>query len=886
MNEFKLLPDDPKLTAYALGELDGDERATVEAALRQNPALGAVVEEIRAMAGQLERALASEPGSADGVGLPLAGRPVQPAIPDSVVIPGAGVIREPGAIPGPATSAGPTRGGAAGDPYSKKKTAKLLQFPQVYYVVGGLAAACFALVFALRAPAPKAVEKHYVEIPLAPLAPSEKSAEENSSAAEAVAVALPKVEENVASTSTPTVTFEAKASGLLDQAKAAGETHLAERLAAPMPLEREVKRIAVEKHTSAAPAEMTLAKMESKAGGSRKKWEYPADEGFVIEAKPKSGPTMVAPMSRFLAERDREPTSASPGSVLLSAQAPSLVYGTPASPGETTSRVFDFGAVHGYINEPKGEFGATGAVLANPASSNLGTWSSYFGAQPPTGLGKDRHDTEAYAYRADNDFLAAKDNPLSTFSADVDTASYANVRRMLLDGKRPPADAVRIEELLNYFPFAYAGPAAAKRGEGTAPTSAEAAPFAATMEMAEAPWATNHRLVRIGLKGREVTTAERGAANLVFLLDVSGSMSSPNKLPLVQESMRLLLARLRPDDRVAIVVYAGASGLALPSTPVAKAREISAAIDELTQGGSTNGAMGIQLAYDIAKANFVAGGINRVVLCTDGDFNVGTTSEGDLVRLITEKAKSKVFLTVLGFGMGNYKDATLQQLADAGNGNYGYVDTRREAEKLLVEQVSGTLVTIAKDVKLQVEFNPAKVASYRLIGYEKRLLKKEDFNNDKVDAGEIGAGHSVTALYEIVPVGAVEGKPAADRVMEVEELRYTGFGSAPMTMRTTRPEVADELLTLKVRYKEPSGDASKRLEFPLADRSRTFAAASADFKFAAAVAGFGMILRDSPHKGTATLADVAGWAEAGIGADPGGYRAEFLGLVKRARALE
>jgi Ca-activated chloride channel family protein len=455
-------------------------------------------------------------------------------------------------------------------------------------------------------------------------------------------------------------------------------------------------------------------------------------------------------------------------------------------------------------------------------------------------------NTEAYAYVRDNDFLGTAENPLSTFSVAVDTASYANVRRFIQSGRLPPADAVRVEELVNYFPYHYASPA----GD---------APLAVSMEVADAPWAPAHRLVRIGLKGRELAIAARPPANLVFLIDVSGSMNEPAKLPLVKEAMRLLVGRLRPDDRVAIVVYAGASGLALPSTPVAKRREILAALDALTAGGPTNGAMGLQLAYDIAKANFVPGGVNRVILCTDGDFNVGVTSEGELTRLIQEKAKSGVSLTALGFGMGNYKDAMLKQLADQGNGNYGYIDTRREAEKLLVEQVNGTLMTVAKDVKLQVEFNPAQVASYRLIGYEDRLLKKEDFNDEAAEGGEIGAGHTVTALYEIVPTE----NPKSE----------------------TRNPKSAALLTLKVRYREPAATVSLKREFPLTDAGARFADASADFKFAAAVAEFGMILRDSPHKGAGTLDQVVAWAEAGTDSDAGGDRGEFVGLVRQADVL-
>jgi Ca-activated chloride channel family protein len=460
-------------------------------------------------------------------------------------------------------------------------------------------------------------------------------------------------------------------------------------------------------------------------------------------------------------------------------------------------------------------------------------------------------NTEAYAAQTDNDYLDAVGNPLSTFSVDVDTAGYSNLRRFLQGGQRPPRDAVRIEELVNYFPYHYAAPKDDK-------------PVAASMEVASAPWNPAHRLVRIGLKGREIPESERPALNLVFLLDVSGSMNEPNKLPLVKESLRLLVEKLKPTDRVAIVVYAGASGLALPSTPGANKQEILGALDALSAGGSTNGAMGIELAYDIAKAHFVEGGANRVVLCTDGDFNVGVTNQGDLTRLIEEKAKSGVFLTVLGFGMGNYKDDTLEKLADKGNGNYGYVDNAAEAKKLLADQLSGTLVTVAKDVKLQVEFNPARVKSYRLIGYENRVLPKEAFNNDKIDAGELGSGHTVTALYEVVLVGV----ESPSDVPAVDPLKY----QAKKEPRIAKDNSSPELLTLKIRYKAPDGILSRKLEFSLVDSGEAFAS-------------FGMMLRESPHKGTASFDSVLGWAEDGLGDDAGGYRHEFLDLVKLAKGI-
>lgn len=505
--------------------------------------------------------------------------------------------------------------------------------------------------------------------------------------------------------------------------------------------------------------------------------------------------------------------------------------------------------------------------------------------------GEEGFDAESYDAIRENRFTRAAGAPLSTFSIDVDTASYANVRRFLNEGRLPPRDAVRIEELINYFPYRYASPAAAG--------GRSRAPFAAHLAVTSAPWAPEHRLVRIALKANEADVETRPAANLVFLVDVSGSMSAENKLPLVKASLRMLLDRLRADDRVAIVTYAGASGLALPSTPAARRGEILRALERLESGGSTNGGMGIHLAYDIAKANFWADGINRVILCTDGDFNVGVTGREALLALIQEKARSRVFLTVLGFGMGNLKDGTLEQLANKGNGAYGYIDTWREARKVFVEQVEGTLATVAKDVKIQVEFNPARVASYRLIGYENRVLAKEDFNDDRVDAGDVGAGHTVTALYEIVPAAGAGGgagsgeaggqRPAVDPLkygaaaaMDLWPEERGGCGEGAAYSGAT---AADELLTVKIRYKEPAGDESRRLEFPLVDAGEGFARADGEFKFAAAVAAWGMLLRESPHAGAATLPRVQAWAEEGLANDPEGHRAEFVELVRRTREV-
>lgn len=467
--------------------------------------------------------------------------------------------------------------------------------------------------------------------------------------------------------------------------------------------------------------------------------------------------------------------------------------------------------------------------------------------------------TEAYDEICENPFRRATDEPVSTFAVDVDTASYSNVRRFLNGGNLPPPGAVRIEEMINYFPYDYAAPT-------------DSTPFAVQVDVAGCPWTPAHRLVRIGLKGKEFAAEKRPACNLVFLLDVSGSMDSPNKLPLVKRSMHLLLDRLGSRDRIAIVVYAGAAGLVLPSTEATEEEAILTAIDDLQAGGSTNGGEGIQLAYATVMQHFRQGGVNRVILATDGDFNVGMTDQSQLVRMIQQKAKQGVFLTVLGFGMGNYKDSTLEKLADKGNGSYAYIDTIAEARKVLIEQSGGTLVTIAKDVKIQVEFNPVQVEAYRLIGYENRLLAREDFNDDTKDAGEIGAGHTVTALYEVVPAGTGTNLPTVD------PLRYQA-ASTPVQATAN-----DEMLFVKVRYKDPDAETSRLLSWPVRDEGMAFEAAPVDFRFAASVAAFGMLLRDSKQRGTATYEDVLQVAQGAVGEDEGGYRAGFLDLVRKARA--
>ena len=474
------------------------------------------------------------------------------------------------------------------------------------------------------------------------------------------------------------------------------------------------------------------------------------------------------------------------------------------------------------------------------------------------------YNTESYARIEENDFRLVSTSPLSTFSIDVDRASYANVRRFIQSGERPPVDAVRIEEMINYFPYEWDDVS----GDH---------PFAVETEVWDAPWKPEHRLVRVGLRAPAVETAHLPPGNLVFLLDVSGSMASPDKLPLLRKAFALLVEQLRPNDRVAIVVYAGAAGLVLPSTAGNRRGKILEAVERLEAGGSTAGGAGIALAYEVARKHFIEDGNNRVILATDGDFNVGASSDGEMVRLIEKERESGIFLTVLGFGTGNLQDSKMEQIADHGNGNFHYVDGLLEAKKVLVEEMGGTLLTVAKDVKLQIEFNPARVAAYRLIGYENRLLDDEDFSDDTKDAGELGAGHTVTALYEVVPVGLPLPRGGVD------PLRYQPTADPPDADAVPASAFEDELLYVKIRYKDPDGSQSKLLAHAVPDRSDS---PSGGFRFAAAVAGFGMLLRDSPHAGRYTLDDVVGLAEEGKGADPRGYRGEFIRLVETVRDLD
>jgi len=474
------------------------------------------------------------------------------------------------------------------------------------------------------------------------------------------------------------------------------------------------------------------------------------------------------------------------------------------------------------------------------------------------GRDKEPGNTEGYDVISENPFLTTASAPRSTFSIDVDHASYSNVRRFLRQGQQPPRDAVRLEELINYFPYDLPAP----RG---------ADPVTITTEVSTAPWNPAHRLVRIGLKGRPINVDSLPPNNLVFLIDVSGSMESEDKLPLLKSAFRLLVNELRPQDRVALVVYAGNAGVVLPPTSGSQKDSILDAIERLEAGGSTAGGAGIRLAYDVAKESFMPNGNNRVILATDGDFNVGVSSDAELVQLIERRREQGTFLTVLGFGTGNVKDSKMEKLADKGNGNYAYVDNIMEARKVLVTEMGGTLLTIAKDVKLQIEFNPTRVGAYRLLGYENRLLRDEDFKDDTKDAGELGSGHAVTALYELIPPGS----PDLADVPRPDSLRYT------KTPSRTNVSASSELLYVKLRYKPPTGVQSREIAHIVADE--TTARPSTDFVFASAVAEFGMVLRDSPHKGKSSLDSVIVRGERSRGADPFGYRAEFVSLARMAR---
>ncbi len=473
---------------------------------------------------------------------------------------------------------------------------------------------------------------------------------------------------------------------------------------------------------------------------------------------------------------------------------------------------------------------------------------------------KEDFNTEEYNSLTENIFQGAKSNPLTTFSIDVDRAGYSNVRRMLNAGTMPPKDAIRIEEMINYFDYDY-------------PQPVKNEPVTITTEFSDSPWNKGLKLLQIGIQAQKISTENLPASNLVFLIDVSGSMASPEKLPLVKQALYLLTDQLRSQDKVSIVVYAGAAGLVL--SPTSDKSKIKDALENLQAGGSTAGGEGIKLAYKIAAENLIKGGNNRVILASDGDFNVGVSSEAELKSLIEEKRNSGVFLSVLGFGMGNYKDNKMETLADKGNGNYAYIDNLQEAQKVFVHEFGGTMFTVAKDVKLQLEFNPTFVKAYRLIGYENRMLRNEDFNDDKKDAGEMGSGHTVTALYEIVPVGVESAY-----LKNIDQLKYQTENGLSAAAKS------NEVLTVKLRYKSPDENKSKLMEKVITDQQTSFDKTSENFRFAAAVAEFGLLLRQSEFRGMASYEQVIDLSKNAKGSDEEGYRAEFIKLVKTAKMLD
>ena len=493
--------------------------------------------------------------------------------------------------------------------------------------------------------------------------------------------------------------------------------------------------------------------------------------------------------------------------------------------------------------------GYDGEAAADSASVEIAS-DDYTAPTDPNAF---ENNSESYAESIENPFESPKTAPLSTFSIDVDNASYTNIRRFINNGQQVPKDAVRVEEMMNFFKYKY-------------PQPADQHPFSINTEYSESPWNSKHKLLKIGLQGKDIPMTNLPASNLVFLIDVSGSMGDENKLPLLKESMKVMVKELRPKDKVSIVVYAGAAGVVLEPTSGNEKQKIMDAFDDLNAGGSTAGGEGIELAYKLAQQNFIKEGNNRIILATDGDFNVGASSDDDMEDLIEEKRKSGIFLTVLGYGMGNYKDSKMEILADKGNGNYAYIDNIQEANRFLGKEFKGSMFAIAKDVKIQIEFNPKHVQAYRLIGYENRMLKAEDFKNDAIDAGELGSGHTVTALYEIIPVGV-------ESTYSPSDLKYT-------KVKVDQSNYSEELATIKFRYKKPDGEKSIEMVDVIADKAVALQSSSADFKFSAAVAWFGLKLRDSKLISNSNKDAIRSLAKSGIAYDEDGYRSEFVRLVE------
>jgi secreted protein with Ig-like and vWFA domain/anti-sigma factor RsiW len=824
---MNITKDDPLLTAYALGEVTDEERAAVERFLDENPDARAEVEDIRAAATLLAGALAEEDAPA-----------LTPEQRTAVLE-------------------------AAADPAPVRTPARRGRLALRLALAAGL---IIAIGAAFLLPALSRVREAARRPQLALTAPntdaSKVSREEEAPAQPALvdqlAAPASRVPVNVGEQMEALGYGSDGGSGGVvipvpfDQLPVTGTAQPASTASQPEPAAGDKKQ----PEFTVQPAQQNIrAEFTDKPGAF-----VEIDEGSAADQRPTTGETPKGdtPAAEPTRLNVRADFTDKVKTVVLGDKKDGLTdffsynegkmkaggqggFGVPQVPAEVRDQLQSLG----YLSPKDGEDRRTGwpAPLPTPAPGS-----------------------ESYAPISENPFTRVADAPLSTFGVDVDTASYANVRRFLTQGTLPPPDAVRVEELVNYFRYEYPAPQTEH-------------PFSVNVETHPCPWNPGHLLARIGLRGQDVAVEERAPVNLVFLVDVSGSMQPPEKLPLLVKGLKLLAESLTGRDRLSIVTYAGSAGVRLAPTPGDQRAAIHGVLDSLAAGGSTNGEGGIRIAYDLARAAFIPGGANRVMLATDGDFNVGVSDTDALVSMIQQQAKTGVFLTVLGFGTGNLQDSRMESLADKGNGQYFYIDSFQEARRALLEQAAGALVTIAKDVKIQVEFNPARVGHYRLIGYENRALAARDFNDDRKDAGEIGAGHTVTALYELVPPGVQPEPP------QVDALKYQSVPEAP------KPEPADaarpasgELMTVKLRYKRPDADTSTRLDVPVAGDTLD-TAPGADHQFAAAVAAWGMLLRRSAHAGTASLDLILQLAEAGKGADLDGRRTEFIGLVRTTAAL-
>lgn len=895
-NAMKLSPDSPELTAYALGELAPAERAAVEAALAESPELRAELAALRDTVGLLSAEFATEPA----VELSPAQR--------------AAIVRS---AEGQVTDARSETSGsvAVQTELSRQSSAPTLWERFLVWRASLLwaTAALSALVLSFAFwPRPHNVERQFARLRYQPEVRSE-----------AVPTPLPAPNALLGTNAFVSRSLEEAAKGKADAAVALGVTATATP-SAPLPSGKlEVGQRYDLRATASGPATGDKTSLNNRFGAQLGQDKPAAATDWAYSTTPRSLTEPLASSAGTSVSKDFFAAGNAPAQDANAASAsfPTLAAGSAATAPQPSSETVALGTKtrglsldtlarsktqeselvrsrfarfgeQGDRQETVAESEAKRVMLGRAVqqpvdearlseslvrektvelqqlSDRLDSETRLYYRLPSGGVVGGLGGAEAYAAINDNPFKDVTAAPLSTFGMDVDTGSYANIRRFLRGGSLPPPDAVRLEELINYFHYDYPQP----RGDE---------PFGATVEVAGCPWSETHKLVRVGIRAKDLARGERPRANLVFLLDVSGSMQPENRLPLAKRAMRLLLEKLTPRDTVGIVTYAGEAKIALEPIAITSAgkQRVTDVLEGLRAGSGTHGSAGIQNAYAMATNHFVKEGVNRVILCTDGDFNIGITDRGELLDLITQEAKSGVFLSVLGFGMDNLKDATMETLADKGNGNYAYIDSFSEARKVLVEQLDGTLVTVAKDAKVQVEFNPARVASYRLLGYEKRLLRDRDFNDDTKDAGEVGAGHSVTVLYEIIPAGP--------NLAGVDPLRYgEKQGDAETVGRAiVKPVHTDELLNLKLRYKQPDGDKSRLIEQPVKDADREFAQAGADLKFAAAVAGYGMLLRDSPHKGDLTWDKVLRLAEQGLGDDKEGYRAEFVDLARTAQKL-